>query len=139
MIENVQEQATKIVDGLANLDYSARLQKLDLPTLHFRRMRGDMIEIFKHIYIYDQDIIPPKFKLRNRPSRQHDFQLVQNRPRDGVRGNQTNSFYYRTTNVWNNLPRHVVSANNLNSFKNELDKAWNNHPLKYNKASQTDS
>ena len=44
-IEKVQMRATKLVDGLANLNYEERLRKLDLPTLAYRRMRGDMIEL----------------------------------------------------------------------------------------------
>ena len=37
IIENVQIRATKLVDGLGNLDYTDRLRKLDLPTLAYRR------------------------------------------------------------------------------------------------------
>ena len=46
ILEKVQERATKLVDGLKNLDYSERLKKLDMTTLAFRRLRGDVIEIF---------------------------------------------------------------------------------------------
>ena len=48
MIENVQIRATKLVDGLANSDYTVRLKYLDLLTLVYRRSSGDMIEMFKH-------------------------------------------------------------------------------------------
>ena len=44
MIENVQIRATKLVDGLGKLKYKDRLTRLNLPTLAFRRIRGDMIE-----------------------------------------------------------------------------------------------
>ena len=47
MIENVQRRATKQLPGLKNLTYSERLQKLKLPSLNFRRVRGDMIELYK--------------------------------------------------------------------------------------------
>ena len=43
-IENVQIRVTKLVDGLSELDYSERLKKLDLPTLAYRRTRGDIID-----------------------------------------------------------------------------------------------
>ena len=49
LIENVQKRATKYVDGLKDLDYQTRLRKLDLPTLKYRRARGDMIDISSHI------------------------------------------------------------------------------------------
>ena len=46
MIENVQIRATKLVDGLQNMDYTERLKILNLPTLVYRRARGDMIKVF---------------------------------------------------------------------------------------------
>ena len=45
MLESVKERATKSVDSMKNLDYAERLQKLELPTLQFRRQRGDMIQV----------------------------------------------------------------------------------------------
>ena len=40
-----------MIPGLAKLAYEDRLRKLDLglPTLAIRRIRGDMIEMFKYI------------------------------------------------------------------------------------------
>ena len=35
--------------GLAKLAYEDRLRKLDLPTLAFIMIRGDMIEMFKYM------------------------------------------------------------------------------------------
>ena len=46
-IENVQRRATKYLPAMKNLSYEERLQKLELPTLQFRRLRGDMIETYK--------------------------------------------------------------------------------------------
>jgi hypothetical protein len=45
MIERVQHRATKMVPGLAKLCYEERLKKMDLPSLAYRRARGDAIEI----------------------------------------------------------------------------------------------
>ena len=67
-IENVQIRATRLVDGLHNMSYSERLQKLDLPTLRYRRLRGDIIEIFKHVHAYDGNIVAPSFQRWSRPS-----------------------------------------------------------------------
>jgi len=72
------------------------------------------------------------FLPRNRPSRQHDYQLVPRTPKDGVRGPQSNSFFYRATKTWNELPKIVTHANNISAFKIELDNAWKGHPLRYN-------
>ena len=56
-LERVQRRATKQVPGLKRLGYSKRLKKIGLPTLVFRRLRGDMIEIFKIMAgIYDNEV-----------------------------------------------------------------------------------
>ena len=46
-IEAVQRRATKQLPGMKNLTYPERLKKLKLPTLSYRRKRGDMIELYK--------------------------------------------------------------------------------------------
>ena len=131
MIENMQIRATKLVDGLGGLDYTKRQKKLDLPKLAYRRAGGDMIELFKHFHAYDKATLPLSFQPRNRISRKHNFQLVWKLPKDGTRGLQANSFYYRTTQIRNNLPQVVSSTRwNINSIKNMLDKTWTNNPLK---------
>ena len=54
-LENVQRRATKYIPGLANMSYQERLQTLELPTLQYRRYRGDMIEVFKITHgLYDK-------------------------------------------------------------------------------------
>ncbi|KAK3890732.1 hypothetical protein Pcinc_005335 [Petrolisthes cinctipes] len=71
MIEQVQIRATKQVDGLQHLDYPERLKLLNLPTLKYRRHRGDMIETWKHFSTYEEQLLPPSFTPRDRPSRRH--------------------------------------------------------------------
>ena len=124
IIENVQKRATKLVDGLGNIDYMERLKILDLPTLVYRRARGDMIEMFKHFDVYQRGLLSPSFNPKIRPSRQHDYQLHESRPKDGVRGVHCKAFYQRATPIWNGLPKEVVDSKSLNIFKNNLDKAW---------------
>lgn len=131
MLENVQVRATKLVDGFANLEYPDRLKQLNLPTLAFRRKRGDMIEIYKHFHTYDKSTISPTFHPRERTSRQHNYQLHIPIQKDGKRGLQSNSFYNRTASTWNNLPREVVETKHLNGFKNALDRYWLDEPLKF--------
>ena len=56
-IESVQRRATTIIPELKNLSYSERLQKVGLPTLEYRRARGEMIEVYKIIgNIYDDSV-----------------------------------------------------------------------------------
>ena len=58
-LEKVQKRATKLIHGFAKLSYSERLRKCELPTLKYRRIRGDMIETYKIITgIYDREALP---------------------------------------------------------------------------------
>lgn len=131
LLENVQVRATKLVDGLGNMEYKERLSRLNLPTLAYRRQRGDMIEIYKHFHAYDQESLSSSFQPRERSSRMHDFQLHYLKPKDGIRGIQSNAFYYRTPKIWNNLPKTVVNAKSINAFKNKLDDFWKDEPIMY--------
>ena len=49
-LENVQRRATKLINGMSEMSYPDRLRKLKLPTLAYRRIRGDMIELYKLIH-----------------------------------------------------------------------------------------
>ena len=52
-IEKVQRRATKLIPVLKDLDYKERLRQLKLPTLKYRRYRGDLIQVFKIIHRTD--------------------------------------------------------------------------------------
>ena len=47
MIEKIQRRATKLVPNLKHLNYSIRLSKFGLTDLTTRRLRGDLIQLFK--------------------------------------------------------------------------------------------
>ena len=128
LLERVQERATKLVDGYGDLDYGDRLRKLGLTTLRFRRLRGDLIEMYKHFHSYDKSAVTgPSFSATERPSRRHKYQLREPL-RDRIRGTKENSFYGRVIKLWNDLPRNVAEAESVNSFKNGLDKHLKHHP-----------
>ncbi len=46
-LERVQRRATKLVASIKDLSYSDRLRNLGLPTLEYRRIRYDMIQVYK--------------------------------------------------------------------------------------------
>ena len=58
-VEKIQKRATKLVIKLKNKSYIDRLIYLNLPTLKYRRLRGDMIEVFKITHnVYDTAVSP---------------------------------------------------------------------------------
>ena len=46
-METMQRRATKMVNDFGNIKYKERLERLNLFSLQYRRMRGDMIETYK--------------------------------------------------------------------------------------------
>ena len=54
-----------MIPGLKGLSYEERLRVLKLPTLTYRRLRGDLIEIYKILTDkYDEDVCKKFLKLR---------------------------------------------------------------------------
>jgi hypothetical protein len=60
-IEEVQIRATKMIPELKNKSYSERLKALNLPTLTYRRLRGDMIDVYKVMHQKYHKECCPKF------------------------------------------------------------------------------
>jgi hypothetical protein len=120
-LERVQRRATKQVPGFRELDYEDRLESMKLPSLKFRRLRGDLIQMFKFTHnLYDAQLDSIKLDTRDR-TRGHSFKLLKERHQQVVR---SNFLVNRTVNDWNRLPEEVVQANTLNAFKNRLDKHY---------------
>jgi hypothetical protein len=129
-IENVQRRATKELPGMSNLSYPERLQKLKLPTLAYRRIRGDMIELFKILTgKYDPEV-SDFIQLKGESStRGHNYKIFKICPRLNIR---IYSFIHRSVDTWNNLPDSVVTAKNIVTFESRLDRLWKDQPLYYN-------
>ena len=122
-IEDIQRQFTKRIYGMANKSYSERLEILNLPSLEFRRLRGDMIEVFKIIHkIYDPSTTNSLLTMHPNTCgtrKKNDLNLK----KKGSNGNKYNMFFTnRVNNIWNDLPNEVVNADNVNDFKNKFDK-----------------
>ena len=47
MLESVQRRMTKRIQGMRDIPYERRLRMLNLHSLERRRLRGDLIEVFK--------------------------------------------------------------------------------------------
>ena len=124
-LEKIQRQFTKQIKGMKNLNYSDRLSALKLPSLEYRRMRGDLIETYKVLHeIYDPLTTNSLLtKNLNSVTRTNSLKLLKNR----VNFKPYSMFYTnRVINIWNRLPRDIVCANSLNIFKNKLDRRFIN-------------
>ena len=131
LVEGTQRRATSLVPELKHLSYEGRLRKLNLPSLVYRRLRGDLLEIFKLTHgMYNID---PSTIIKYRK---------QSELRTGLRGHdhmidimyiksksKKHFLPNRTAKLWNSLPIRVVNALNLNQFKNNLDKLWINQEV----------
>jgi len=79
-LEKVQMRATKLVITIKNLTYKDKLKKLKLPTLKYRRIRGDMIEVYKILTNkYDSRVNLYLEKQQDGITRGHSLKLVNNR------------------------------------------------------------
>ena len=127
LIEAVQRRATKQIP--IQMEYEERLCLLGLPTLTFRRLRGDVIETHKILSgVYDKEV-RPKLPKGTSDTRGHSKKIFK-------RGSRLNIGKYlltiRVATTWNWLPEYISNANDTQAFKNALDKHWRNHPSKYN-------
>ena len=123
LIEGVQRRFTKKINGAANLTYENRLRWLKLPSLEYRRVRGDLIEVFKILHgFYDINSTNSLFVISDsKLTRGHNFKLIKRR----VNTNQYQHFFTnRVINLWNNLTAESVNSKSLNLFKNNIDKIF---------------
>ena len=122
ILEQVQRRATNIVPELQGMQYEDRLKALGLTSLEDRRIRGDMIEVYKLLngltnVEYQQffQLIPPG----PHSTRGHNLKLM----RPQVRTERRKQFFsVRVVRMWNELPAEVVNSSSLNSFKTNYDK-----------------
>ena len=132
-IENVQRRATRMIPGLKDLPYEERLRTLKLPSLSYRRLRGDLIEMFKIVKPveaggYDKDVCEGFLKLKPRDTRGHTFMLSRKHTRLMLR---ERAFPHKCRDAWNSLSQHVVDANNVKTFESRLDKFLSNQKMIY--------
>ena len=55
-IKNVLRRASKMLPWLLNLTHEERLAKIEIPSMKYRQMRGDMIMFYKVLNGYDPSL-----------------------------------------------------------------------------------
>jgi ribonucleases P/MRP protein subunit RPP40 len=129
MIERVQRRATKMQSECANMPYKDRLNVWQLQELSQRRIRGDLIQLFK--CVKDIDKVEWTRPLTRKPSlelespagntRGHNMKLA----KESCRSNLRKWFFTnRTIPIWNKLPQCCVLVENVNEFKNHIDRHY---------------
>ena len=118
-IESVQRRATKLVPDIKHLSYKDRLTALKLPTLEYRRKRGDMILTYKILKDH-VDTNPSLFFKRNNSSRTrgHELKLFKSRSCLDVR---KYVFSNRIVEDWNKLPNNVIQSPSVKEFEKRYD------------------
>lgn len=129
LIEGVLRRASKLVPELKELEYEQRLQRMGLPSMQYRRDRGDMIEVFKLTHdMYNVNMKQDLFDLdTSSVTRGHKYKLTKHRWNSSLR---QQFFTFRVVDKWNMLPASVVEAPTLQVFKNRLDGAWSHLQFK---------
>ena len=90
------------------LSYTERLKQLQLPTLKYRRLQGDIIEVFKivHNYYNSKAAVKLNFTASN-TTRGNMYKFQKFMCHYSIR---KHSFCARVVNIWNSLPNEVVEA-----------------------------
>ena len=114
-----------MIPEIRNHSYHQRIQDLDLISLVQRRLRGQLIEVFKYLNrcttanargLFDCDL--------NDRTRNNIVKLIVKHFNTSV----AQHFYTIKLTTCNALPNEVVSRRTVNSFKNCLDKHWAENP-----------
>jgi hypothetical protein len=124
-LERVQERAVNMVSGLDGYSYEEKLQKIGLPSLFDRRVRGDVIQVWKYLHCYPSTLNNPLLKV----VRDHDLRITRHssKPLDLIKPKarldiRKHFFAIRCVDTWNSLPGRIQGIEDFEEFKKEYDK-----------------
>jgi len=125
------------------MKYDERLKQVNLPTLKYRRIRGDMIALYK-IFSgkYDDIVTTAVGWLIGRHverSCEEIIDLAYTNHQYSLNDTRKFSFTNRIISTWNSLPDSVVSANTVNTSKNRLDRFRKNQEVQFNRKADIDT
>ena len=126
LLEQVQRRATRLVQGLSNSTYEHRKSVLGLTSLEDRRIRGDLIEVYKIMHGFEK-VQRAKFFILE--SEIHDYPIRGNElriwPPDTKTRRRRKFFDLRIIKEWNDLPGKVAKSESISCFKTGLDRHIN--------------
>ena len=118
-IESVQRRFTKRLNGLRDLPYSVRISKLNDDTLELRRLKLDLVMVYKVVHNLVNLNFEDLFHInRGRITRGHELRLLRENSKVLAR---SNNFCCRPLKIWNSLDASVAEAKSLYVFKSLLN------------------
>ena len=127
-IENVQRRATRMLYGLKYLSYEQRLVLLDLPSLKYRRLRGDLIQLYKIVHNANDLDQSDFFTFSTiKFTRGDQFKIYISRCNTRIR---QISFINRIVKTWNSIRFETKNVSSVDRFKVLIDEELN--PLRHN-------
>jgi hypothetical protein len=121
-----------IAHANSHRDFFSWVAALDLPTLVYRRIRGDLINVYKYMHGHYNVEAKYLFKPANEYSSTLRSSVLKIAKPDVRLDIKKYSFTNRVINWWNNLPVGIKEASSINCFKNRLDKHFSKNEKIYN-------
>ncbi len=117
-LESVQRSFTKHLNGMQHFSYQKRLKLLNAEMLEIRRIRADLMEVYKVFHRLDCLRFDNFFQRSTRNVRHGHSEnlLVQRTDKEVFKNFWSN----RTIKIWNSLPTEVVLAESTAIFKKRL-------------------
>ena len=97
-----------------------------MPSLVYRRFRGDCIETYKYLHgkydITDVQLFDSR-RSDGPVTRGHAMKLEKQHRTTGI---GSTCLRYRIVKAWNDLPEEIVMSRSVNEFKGRFDRHWGN-------------
>jgi hypothetical protein len=116
-IERVQRRFTKRIPSVSSLSYNDRLKALGLDSLEYRRLRYDLVMMYKIVHKLvdlDRDAL---ITLSSNVTRNSHLKIY--KP-TSVSSTRSKFICVRSINAWNSLPEEIRASPSISSFKNNL-------------------